>query len=116
MSAKHISLLLFVVVVSLCSASRASAQRIDYSDSWVVDTSTSTTLWGCGITDESYTNYGHEYTVTTTLTSPSGMTFTGAGSNGTCSNGNIQCARADGSLSIFLTCHALSRRTSSRFG
>lgn len=100
MSAKHMSHLLFVGVLSLCSVITVSAQRVDYSDTWVVDTSTSTTLWGCGITDENYTNYGHEYTVTTTLTSPSGTTVTGSGSNGTCSNYNFQCARADVWMSL----------------
>jgi hypothetical protein len=95
MSVEHISRLLFFVGLILPSAMTVSAQRIDYSDSWVVHTSSSTMLWGSGITDESYTNYGHEYTVTTTLTTPSGATITGSGSNGTCSNGNIQCARAD---------------------
>lgn len=34
---------------------------------------------GCGVSDESYSGYGHEYSITTTVTSPSGRSATGYG-------------------------------------
>jgi len=82
-------------------AGTASAQRVDYSDSWLVNTSTSSFIAGSGITDESYWNYGHDYYVVTTLTSPDySRSVTGYGGGGSCGTGNSQCSRADVSLSI----------------
>lgn len=89
---------LLTIALFLCSVVAASAQRIDYSDAWMVIAETSGSLAGCAITDESYNNYGHEYLVSATLTSDDNRTSTASGGNGSCGTGNIQCARADVSL------------------
>ncbi len=43
-----------------------------YSDTWV--NSSWSRIWGCGVTEDYYNGYGHQYYVTTTLTSPMGRT------------------------------------------
>jgi len=100
-SLKYAALFLCAVVLCLSIEITASAQRIDYSDGWLVVVSqTSAVVAGCGITDENYTNYGHDYTVTTTITSPDDRSSTSQGGSGSCMTGNSQCSRADVSLSL----------------
>lgn len=92
-------IVLMSLMACLLTSTASLAQRIDYSDSWLV--TSSAVVAGCGITDESYTSYGHEYSVTSTLTSPSGRTAVTSGGIGSCMTGNPQCSRADVSLSLF---------------
>ncbi len=41
-----------------------------YSDEWV--SANWNRIWGCGVTEDYYNSYGHQYYVTTTVTSPIG--------------------------------------------
>lgn len=61
---------------SSLASSRPSLQGMAgsaiYSDIWV--NSNWNRIWGCGVTEDYYNTYGHQYYVRTTLTSPNGRT------------------------------------------
>jgi hypothetical protein len=92
------AILLAAALSCLLAPLSVLGQRTDFSDNWLVQSNGSIT--GCGVTDETYPSYGHEYTVTATLTSPTGRTHVGYGSSGSCGTGNPQCSRADVSLNL----------------
>lgn len=62
---------LFAGVTFLCLCAVPSALGgSSYSDAWV--DSSGNNLWGCGVTQQSYTGAGHSAGVSTTITSPNG--------------------------------------------
>jgi hypothetical protein len=94
-----ISLTVLFFCFSLTSAFGSS----EYADMWMAIPSNpdNTLIVGCAVSDQPYYGYGHEYYVTTTITSEDGRTATGYGSNGSCGTGS-ECARADVALPFIL--------------
>lgn len=65
-------LLLFVFCLGMVTTAPAFGGS-SYSSSWV-NTSGSGSIWGCGVTEQSYTSGGHSSGVGTTISSPAGRT------------------------------------------
>jgi hypothetical protein len=66
---------IILAAVFLVGLGGESAFGSAYSDIWVVSYGGSNVIVkACGVTDESYTGYNHEFSITSTIYSPNGRT------------------------------------------
>ena len=73
-----------------------------YSDIWVVSYGGSNVVVkASGVTDESYSGYYHEFSITSTIYSPNGRTAYGYANNGGCTySGSYECGQANVSMPV----------------
>lgn len=89
-----------LAAVFLVALGGESAFGAAYSDIWVVSYGGSNVVVkACGVTDESYSGYNHEFSISSTIYSPNGRTASGYANNGGCTySGSYECGQANVSM------------------